>query len=197
MEDHQAELRGVSARIDQLSNDLNRLGLTRGPCKLYRFYMPHIANIHSRLLTLVLPPGPGVEPGGFIVPGGPGPGAPGVRPGTVPPGGAFVPPPPQVSFPQPGQQYTQQYPIGVIPPVVSRPYRTPTPSESPVYPSPPSRDGGAPFIPPDLGRAGGASQYPLKYTNLRFLGVTMKYTYLWNRLIYPAVPGRGLQDHRR
>ena len=93
------------------------------------------------------------------MPGGPGPGAPGapgVCPGTVPPGDAFVPPPPQVSFPQPGQQYTQQYPIGVIPPVVSRPYRTPTPSESPVYPSPPSQDGGAPFIPPDLGPAQGS-----------------------------------------
>ncbi len=65
---------------------------------------------------LVPPPGPGVEPGGFIVPGGPGPDAPGapgapgvpgipVRPGTGPPGGAYVPAPPQVSFPQPGQQY--------------------------------------------------------------------------------------------
>jgi len=49
---------------------------------------------------------------------------------------------------------TQQYPP-VIPPVVTYPYRTPTPSESesPVIPSPPPRDGGAPFIPPDLGPA--------------------------------------------
>ena len=51
VEDRQAELRGVSDRIDQLIGDLNRLGLTRGPCKLYHFYMSHIANIHSRLLT--------------------------------------------------------------------------------------------------------------------------------------------------
>jgi len=96
-----------------------------------------------------VPGGPG--PGGPGGPGAPGaPGAPGIPPGTVPPGGPFVPPPPHVTFPQPGQQYTQQYPIGVIPPV--RPYdRTPTPTESPVFPSPPSRDGGMPFIPPDLG----------------------------------------------
>ena len=51
VEDRQAELRGVSARVDQLSNDLNRLGLTRGPCKLYHLYLPHIANIHSDPLT--------------------------------------------------------------------------------------------------------------------------------------------------
>lgn len=38
---------------------------------------------------------------------------------------------------------------------MSRPY-TPTPSGSPVYPSPPSRDGGAPFIPPDLGPSRGS-----------------------------------------
>jgi hypothetical protein len=126
VEDRQAELRGVSARIDQLRDDLDRLGLTRGPCKLYPSICP-ISLIYTLIYSpLVPPPGPGVGPGGFIMPGGPGPGAPGpgapgvpgmsVRPGTVPPGGAFVPPPPQVSFPQPSQQYTQQYPIGVIPP---------------------------------------------------------------------------------
>ena len=36
---------------------------------------------------------------------------------------------------------------------MTRPYRTPTPTESPVFPSPPSRDGGGIFIPPDLGPA--------------------------------------------
>ncbi len=51
VEDRQAELRGVSDRLDQLRNDLNSLGLTRGPCKLYHFYMSHIANLHSHLLT--------------------------------------------------------------------------------------------------------------------------------------------------
>jgi hypothetical protein len=51
VEDRQAELRGVTARIDQLHDDLNRLGLSRGPCKLYHLYMSHIANIHSNLLT--------------------------------------------------------------------------------------------------------------------------------------------------
>ncbi|KAH9169356.1 hypothetical protein EDB89DRAFT_1479631 [Lactarius sanguifluus] len=35
VEDRQAELRGVSARIDQLHDDMNRLGLSRGPvCKV-------------------------------------------------------------------------------------------------------------------------------------------------------------------
>ncbi len=81
-----------------------------------------------------------------------------VRPGTGPPG-PFVPPPPQVSFPQP----TQQYPLGVIPPVVTRGYRTPTPTESPVVPFHPSRDGGAPFIPPDLGPARGSIAIPQVY----------------------------------
>src|ERR1700761_8337354 len=34
VEDRQAELRGVSARIDQLHDDMNRLGVPRGPmCK--------------------------------------------------------------------------------------------------------------------------------------------------------------------
>ena len=51
VEDRQAELRGVTARIDELRGDLDRLGLPRGPCKLYHFYMSHIANIHSNLLT--------------------------------------------------------------------------------------------------------------------------------------------------
>jgi hypothetical protein len=68
----------------------------------------------------------------------------------VPPGSSFIPPPPQVSFPQATQQYP---PIAVIPPVVTHDYRTPTPSESPVVPSPPSRDGRVPFIAPDLGPA--------------------------------------------
>lgn len=45
VEDHQAYLRGVSARIDQHHDGLNRLGPTRGPCKLYHLHMPHIANI--------------------------------------------------------------------------------------------------------------------------------------------------------
>jgi hypothetical protein len=31
VEDRQAEIRGVSARIDQLDGDLNRMGLSRGP----------------------------------------------------------------------------------------------------------------------------------------------------------------------
>ena len=155
VEDRQAELRGVSARMDQLRDDLNSLGVPRGPCKLYHLYMPHILIYTLIYSPLVPPPGPGVEPGGFIVPGG-APGAPGFRPGTVPPGGPFVPPPPQVSFPQPSQQYG----IGVMPPVMPRPYRTPSPSGSPVFPSPPSRDGGAPFIPPDLGPARGSMAIP-------------------------------------
>lgn len=109
--------------------------------------------------NLPLVPLPG--PGGVIVPGSPGvPGAPhtsefSVRPtsifsrvrqlfssGTVPqPPRVSFPPPPQVSFPQPPRAFSPQHydrPIGVIPPI--GPYRTPTPSESPVYPSPPSRD---------------------------------------------------------
>jgi hypothetical protein len=49
VEDRQAELHGVSARMDQLRGDLNR-ALGRGPCKLYQLYMPHIANIHSNPL---------------------------------------------------------------------------------------------------------------------------------------------------
>ena len=46
VEDRQSELSGVSARIDQLRADLDHLGLTRGPCKLYHLNMTHIANIH-------------------------------------------------------------------------------------------------------------------------------------------------------
>jgi hypothetical protein len=105
--------------------------------------------IHS---SLDPQPGLGLEPGGFVMPGGPGgpggpgpPGGPGVpfRPGTAPPPGVvYAPPPP---FPP------QQYP-GVVPPVVPRPgvYETPTPSESPVIPSPPSREGGV-FVAPPIG----------------------------------------------
>ena len=37
VEDRQAELRGVSARIDQLNDDLNRM--TRGPCMLHTTYV--------------------------------------------------------------------------------------------------------------------------------------------------------------
>jgi hypothetical protein len=51
VEDRQSELRGVSARIDQLRDDLNRLGLSRGPCKLHHLYMSRVANIHCNLLT--------------------------------------------------------------------------------------------------------------------------------------------------
>ena len=40
VEDRQAELRGVSARIDQLHDALNRLGLARGPCRLHHLYVP-------------------------------------------------------------------------------------------------------------------------------------------------------------
>jgi len=50
VEDRQAELRGVSARMDQLRDDLDRLGLPRGPCKLYHLYMPRFI-LHSNLLT--------------------------------------------------------------------------------------------------------------------------------------------------
>ena len=50
VQDRQAELNGVNARIDQLRDGLNRLGLPRGPCKLYHLYLSHILNIHSNLL---------------------------------------------------------------------------------------------------------------------------------------------------
>jgi len=39
VEDRQTELRGVSARIDQLRGDLNSLDLTRGTCKLHTTYI--------------------------------------------------------------------------------------------------------------------------------------------------------------
>jgi hypothetical protein len=35
VEDRQSELRGVNARLDRLNEDLNRLGLSRGPCGFY------------------------------------------------------------------------------------------------------------------------------------------------------------------
>ena len=50
VEDRQSELRGVAARLDQLRDDLNRLGLTRGPCKLYHLYVL-ISLIYILLLT--------------------------------------------------------------------------------------------------------------------------------------------------
>ncbi|KAF8494109.1 hypothetical protein F5888DRAFT_671906 [Russula emetica] len=112
VEDRQAELRGVSARIDQLREDVNSLGLTG----LTRAFLP--------------PPGSSLEPGGFIVPGGPGapdaPGAPcspgasiiSVCPtsifsrarrlfssGTVLLGDLSVPQLSQISTPQPIQRY--------------------------------------------------------------------------------------------
>jgi len=112
VEDRQAELRGVSARIDQLREDVNSLGLTG----LTRAFLP--------------PPGSSLEPGGFIVSGGPGapdaPGAPcspgasiiSVCPtsifsrarrlfssGTVLLGDLSVPQLSQISTPQPIQRY--------------------------------------------------------------------------------------------
>ncbi|KAI0272835.1 hypothetical protein BGY98DRAFT_1001049 [Russula aff. rugulosa BPL654] len=153
VEDRQAELRGVAARIDQLRDD-------------------------------VIPPqGPGVEPSGFIVAGGPGvlgaPGAPGssaasrtsVRPtsffsrarqlfssGTVPPADPSVPQFPQVSS-QP--THDEQQPVGVIPPAETRGHEMSTPIDSPVVPSPPSPwGGGASFISPDLGSVWGSVAIP-------------------------------------
>jgi hypothetical protein len=86
-----------------------------------------------------------------MVPGGqgpPGPGGPGVRPGTGRPTGAFAPPPPHVSYPQAGPRYGPGVVPAVIPPP-HVPYGTPTPSESPVIPSPPSM-GGDVFVPPEF-----------------------------------------------
>ena len=47
VEDRQAELRGVSARVDQLADNLLRQDSSRGPCRLhcpyfdaYRLYTP-------------------------------------------------------------------------------------------------------------------------------------------------------------
>ena len=83
-------------------------------------------------------------PGTPGAPGAPVSGIP-IRLGTVPLTGTFVPPP-QVTFPQ----HTLQY-IGVVPSIVPSRYRTPPPSESPVFPSPPSTcDGQLLFVPPDL-----------------------------------------------
>jgi hypothetical protein len=39
VEDRHAEMRGLSERIDRLSDGLNRLGLSRGPCKLHHAYV--------------------------------------------------------------------------------------------------------------------------------------------------------------
>ena len=39
VEDRQAELRGITARIDRLSDDLDRLGVSRGPCRLHYAYI--------------------------------------------------------------------------------------------------------------------------------------------------------------
>ncbi|KAF8270086.1 hypothetical protein EI94DRAFT_861058 [Lactarius quietus] len=144
VEDRHAELRGVSDRIDQLHDDLNRLGLPRGPMQgpMYQ------------------PQQPGLEPGGFMVPGGqgpPGPGGPG-RPGTGRPTGTFAPPPPGVSFPQ-GPHYGP----GVMPGVIPAPgptYGTPTPSHTPVIPSPPSM-GGDVFVPDFTFRDSGAPRAPV------------------------------------
>ena len=49
VEDRQAELLGVSARIDQLHDDLNRLGVPRGGpgCKATLFYRRSTALIAS------------------------------------------------------------------------------------------------------------------------------------------------------
>ena len=89
-----------------------------------------------------MPPGP---------PGPPGVGIP-FRPGTVPASSTY---PPQVTFPQPTQPYA-----GVIPPVVPHGYRTPSVSGSPVFPSPPSREGDRPFVPPDLGPSRASAALP-------------------------------------
>ncbi len=48
VEDRQAELRGVAARIDQLCEDVSRLGQTgmsREYCRLHHPYVPAYANI--------------------------------------------------------------------------------------------------------------------------------------------------------
>ncbi len=46
VEDRQAELRGVLARMDQLREDMNRLGPSRGPyCKSTPYYRHGIALI--------------------------------------------------------------------------------------------------------------------------------------------------------
>ena len=40
VEDRQAELRGVSDRIDQLREDMNNLGPSRGLCRLHHPQVP-------------------------------------------------------------------------------------------------------------------------------------------------------------
>ena len=42
VEDRQTGLRGVSDRIDQLCDDLNSIGLTRGTCRLHTTYVHHL-----------------------------------------------------------------------------------------------------------------------------------------------------------
>jgi hypothetical protein len=52
VEDRQAELRGVAARIDQLRDDVSRLGLfgmTRESCRLHHPHVPAYANITLQL----------------------------------------------------------------------------------------------------------------------------------------------------
>ena len=121
----------------------------------------HMLILHSNL-PLVPPPRAGVEPDSLIVSGGPGapgaPGSPAASRNSFRPTSIFsrarqlfssgtVPQLPQVSI----SQSTQQDSIGIISPVPIHGYGMPTPIESPVVPSPPLPDGGAPFISPDLG----------------------------------------------
>ena len=50
VEDRQAELRGVAARIDQLRDDVSRLGLfglTRESCRLHHPHVLHMLILHS------------------------------------------------------------------------------------------------------------------------------------------------------
>jgi hypothetical protein len=96
------------------------------------------------------PPGPPGPPGVSSVLG-----VPPFRPGTAPPHGVYVPPAPP--FPQPFS--------GVVPVIPGHPsvYETPTPSDSPVIPSPPSQDGGIPFVAPALGTFPGVAPVPHVY----------------------------------
>ena len=46
--DHQAKLHGISARVDQLHENMNRLGLanlTRQSCRLHHLYVPAYTNV--------------------------------------------------------------------------------------------------------------------------------------------------------